>query len=91
MKQEIAISHALNALSFIIADENLQERFFALSGISPEEMRSRLQEVDFLASILEFLVSHDPDLISYAESANEKPEHIVTAWRALGGGVGQEW
>ena len=91
MNEEVATGHALNALSFIIADENMQDRFLALSGMSPDEMKERLQETEFLASILEFLVSHEPDLISYAESANQRPELIVTAWRALGGGVGQEW
>ena len=91
MNEEIATGHALNALAFIIADENLQDRFLELSGMSPDEMKERLLETEFLASILEFLVSHEPDLISYADSTSERPEQIVRAWRALGGGVGQEW
>ena len=84
-------SYALNAVSFILAEDALRDRFLALSGLAPDEIRARIQEPDFLASVLEFLISHEPDLIDFSETINERPETIVAAWRHLGGGAGQEW
>lgn len=91
MQQEVAFSHALKAITFILADDVLRDRFLALSGLSPEEIRASIQRPDFLASVLEFLIGHEPDLLAFAEATEEKPTNIVAAWRQLGGGEGQEW
>ena len=91
MQLETAQTIALGALSFVLSEESLRDRFLALSGMSADDIRERISDCDFLASILDFLVSHEPDLIAFAEHTKEKPEQIVSAWRQLGGGVGQEW
>ena len=91
MQLDAAQTLALGALSFILNEDSLRDRFLALSGMTAEDMRVHINESDFLASVLDFLVNHEPDLIAYAEQSGEKPEQIVTAWRRLGGGVGQEW
>jgi len=91
MQKKIAISHGLAAVTFIIGDDAIRERFLALSGLSPQEIRGNIQDSDFLSSVLEFLVSHEPDLVAFSEITHEKPETIVKAWRTLGGGIGQEW
>jgi Protein of unknown function (DUF3572) len=91
MLSETAFSYAHSAVSFILADDPLRERFLALSGLAPDELHGRIEDTDFLASVLEFLISHDPDLIAFAQAHNFKPENVVAAWRQLGGGVGQEW
>lgn len=91
MQQEIAISIALGAISYIVSQGQLRERFLALSGLAPEDIRTNIQEIDFLSSTLEFLISHEPDLLACAEHMEEKPENLISAWRALGGGAGQEW
>ncbi|UTW57024.1 DUF3572 domain-containing protein [Kordiimonas sp. SCSIO 12603] len=91
MSPDFASEIAFKAIGFIVGDDTLRDRFLALSGLSPDEIRANLAEVDFQASILDFLISNEPDLILFAEETGEKPENIVHAWRALGGGVGQEW
>tara|TARA_R110002096_G_scaffold236730_3_gene427510 strand:- start:1039 stop:1314 length:276 start_codon:yes stop_codon:yes gene_type:complete len=91
MYVENAKSLALSALAFILSEDDLRDRFLALSGMDADDMRKRIEETDFMASILEFLLSHEPDLLAYSEHSNENPEHIIVAWRALGGGVGHEW
>lgn len=91
MSPDFASEIAFKAIGFIVSDDTLRDRFLALSGLSPDDIRTNLADADFQASILEFLISNEPDLILFAEEANEKPENIVTAWRSLGGGVGQEW
>ena len=92
MKQyETALSFGLQAVTYILTEDALRERFLTLSGLSSGEIRTRIEKPDFLASALEFLINHDPDLIAFAESLNESPKTVVAAWRSLGGGVGQEW
>lgn len=82
---------ALNALGHIMSEDVLRDRFVALTGLSPETLRATIEQPATLASILEFLISHEPDLIAAAEAQNEKPEKLIKAWRDLGGGAGQEW
>jgi hypothetical protein len=82
---------ALRGATFIFAEDAIRDRFLALSGVGVDEIRARIQEPDFLASLLDFLISFEPDLIACAETIDEKPEVLVSAWRALGGGAGQEW
>ena len=91
MNENTASTLALSAISFIVANDVLRDRFLAMTGLDGNELKERLAEEDFLASVLEFLISHEPDLIDFAESIEEKPELIVRAWRQLGGGAGQEW
>jgi len=91
MHHETAISLALSAVAYFLGDDALRDRFLALSGFTPDELRANLQSQDFLTSALEFLVMHEPDLIDCAAELKVQPENLVAAWRALGGGVGQEW
>lgn len=91
MHIENAKSLALGALTFILSEDELRDRFLALSGMDADDMRKRIEETDFMASVLEFLLSHEPDLLAFSEYSKENPEHVIVAWRALGGGMGHEW
>lgn len=82
---------ALKALGYIVSEDALRDRFVALSGLDPDALRAALDQPGTLASILEFLISHEPDLIATADALECGPETLVKAWRALGGGEGQEW
>ena len=63
----------------------------ALSGVDVDDLRGSLGDASTLASVLEFLINNEPDLIDTADALEVKPETIVKSWRALGGGQGQEW
>ncbi len=82
---------ALQAVGYILQQDTLRDRFMALSGVDVDELRRSLGEQGTLASVLEFLINNEPDLIDTADALDIKPERIVAAWRALGGGKGQEW
>ncbi|MBO6503229.1 MAG: DUF3572 domain-containing protein [Kordiimonadaceae bacterium] len=82
---------ALQAVGYILQQDTLRDRFMALSGVDVDDLRSSLGEPSTLASILEFLINNEPDLLDTADALDVKPEAIVAAWRALGGGEGQEW
>ena len=74
---------ALGALGWVLADEARAERLLALTGLTPEGLRTRVQERDFLAAVLLFLENHEPDLIACAEALAVTPRALVTAREAL--------
>lgn len=91
MTSDTAQAIALQAVAFIFSEDSLRDRFLALSGTGVDDIRARIQDRDFLASLLEFLMGHEPDLVAFANSAGERPEIVAQAWRTLGGGEGQDW
>ena len=82
---------ALKALGYIVSEDALRDRFVALTGLDSDTLRESLDQLGTLASILEFLVSHEPDLIAAAAAQDVSPDTLVKAWRALGGGAGQDF
>lgn len=91
MSDEAAEILALKAVAFIIQNDELRDRFMALSGIDEGMIKNAVQDKVFLASVLEFFVNFEPDLIVFAESEDISPDVVINAWRSLGGGAGQDW
>lgn len=91
MIDETAEIIALKAISFVVTNDDLRDRFIALSGMDEAEIKIAVNDRVFLINILEFLVNHEPDLIAFAEEENMPPESVTRAWRVLGGGTGQDW
>ena len=76
---------ALEALGWVLADDARAERLLALTGLTPEGLRTRVQERDFLAAVLRFLENHEPDLIACAEALGVSPLALIAAREALEG------
>lgn len=76
---------ALGALGWVLADEARAGRLLALTGLTPEGLRARVQERDFLAAVLLFLEHHEPDLVACAEALGVPPQTLVAARQALEG------
>jgi hypothetical protein len=70
---------ALAALAATLSDERRALRFLDLTGLSPDELRSRAGERSLLAAVLAFLEAHEPDLLSVSEAIGVKPESLVAA------------
>lgn len=69
----------LQALAWTLSEPARAERFLALTGIGPDELRSRLTEPAMLAAALGFLEGHEPDLIACAEALDLAPQALVRA------------
>jgi hypothetical protein len=76
---------ALGALGWVLADETRAERLLALTGLTPDGLRARVQEPDFLAAVLLFLENHEPDLVACGEALGVPPLRLVAARRELEG------
>ncbi|HEY0625133.1 MAG TPA: DUF3572 domain-containing protein [Allosphingosinicella sp.] len=74
---------ALSALGWTLQENGRAERLLALTGLTPDALRSRLDDPQVLSAVLRFLEGHEPDLIACAEALNVKPEELVEARRRL--------
>jgi hypothetical protein len=74
---------ALSALGWALSDGQRAERLLALTGLTPGDLRSRLDDRAVLAAILSFLEAHEPDLLACAEALEVKPSELVDARQRL--------
>jgi hypothetical protein len=81
--QDAAATLALQSLGFILADAARAERFLALTGLTPEILRTGANRTDMLVAILDFLLGHEPDLLLCAGDLGIAPGKIGAARAAL--------
>ena len=74
-----AVALALSALGWTLSDGARAERLLALTGLTPDDLRTRIAEPSVLAATLAFLEAHEPDLLACAEAIGVKPAQIVAA------------
>jgi hypothetical protein len=77
---------ALRALTFLAADSERLERFLALSGVGPEELRERAGDRDFLAGVLDHLLADESLLLAFCAEEGLRPEVPGRARTELAGG-----
>ncbi|MGB5483343.1 DUF3572 domain-containing protein [Parasphingorhabdus sp.] len=70
---------ALQALGWVLQDQDRAERLLALTGLDPRELRSGLEDPAMLASLLGFLANHEPDLVACAEAIGVAPTKLAAA------------
>lgn len=78
-----ATAIALDALAWVLADPRRAERLLALTGLTPMDLRDRVEEPATLAAVLGFLEAHEPDLIACAEATGHEPATLVAMKRRL--------
>ncbi|MCP5395518.1 MAG: DUF3572 domain-containing protein [Sphingomonadaceae bacterium] len=74
---------ALEALGWVLADEQRAERLLSLTGLTPEVLREQLTDRGVLAAVLEFLANHEPDLLLAADALGVPPEKLIEARERL--------
>lgn len=90
MNKDAAETLALQALAHIAGDEDAMARFMALSGLGPEDLKSRIGDPAFLGGVLDHLLGHEPDLIGFAEAIEIDPSEVQRARAALPG-LNPDW
>lgn len=74
---------ALQALGWVLVDEDRADRFLSLTGLDPDDLRARLTEPAVLCAVLDFLANHESDLVAAADALNIRPETLVAAREKL--------
>lgn len=75
---------ALQALAWILSDQGRADRFVALTGISPDDLRARAGDRAVLDAALGFLEGYEPDLFACAKYLELAPIELVAARQRLG-------
>src|SRR5262249_45573709 len=78
---------AIEALGFLAAEPERLGPFLAMSGLGPEQIRKAATEPHFLAGVLDHVINNERLLIDFSAQAQVKPEAVMRAAAALGGGV----
>jgi hypothetical protein len=67
----------------VLSDERRAQRFLDLTGLTPDDLRTRLESGEVQLSVLDFLCAHEPDLLAAAESLDVPPSRIAAAREEL--------
>lgn len=70
---------ALQAVAWVLQDEDRAQRLLALTGIDPGDLRAGLEDPALLASVIGFLANHEPDLIACAAAIDISPAKLAAA------------
>jgi len=76
---------AISILAWLANEPELFGRFLALTGTDPTSLRHAAADPGFLAGVVDFLMGHEPTLISFCEATGTKPEQVVRAHATLSG------
>lgn len=74
---------AFLALAFILEQDDLRDRFLAMSGLAGPQLKEMAQDRAFQIGILDFLLSHEPDLLAFIETYSLDPQDPIRAQMAL--------
>ncbi len=83
MDQDAAERLAIAAFGFIAGDPNRLVRFLDFSGYQPDAIRDAASSPDFLAGILDFLLSDESLLLVFASHSELDPRLVHGAMRTL--------
>lgn len=70
---------ALDALTFLLNNHLSADRFLGVTGLTPDDLRGRLNDPAVLAATLGYLEAHEPDLIACAAALGITPAALVAA------------
>ncbi len=89
--QDFAEALALRALAWLVANDDLLPVFLGATGTSPEDLRRRATEADFLVSVLDFLLMDDAWVVAFCDAAGYAYADPLAARHRLPGGAETHW
>jgi hypothetical protein len=91
LSQEFAETVALKALTWLLAEEDLLPVFLGATGSSEADFRVRVQDSEFLGSILDFLMMDDAWVVRFCDAESLSYDKPMMARAALPGGAQINW
>jgi hypothetical protein len=85
LNKEAAESIAVGALGFLASDPERLDRFLALTGLGPENLRAAAGEPGFFGQVLDHVMSDESLLMAFAANQGEAPETVAAAHGLLSG------
>ncbi len=78
---------AIDALGWLAGDEEALERFMALTGVDPGQLRQAAADPAFLTGVLDYFANDERLVVAYATHAGIPPERLLVARQVLSGEV----
>lgn len=91
MTPEQAEIVALQALAWIVGNDDLRDVFLGASGASVDDLRARAGEIDFQGSVLGFLLMDDAWVIGFSDAQGMPYETVFEAQQSLPGQGEVHW
>lgn len=85
-KPQDAETIALNVLGFLAESPQAMERLTIQSGLDLSTIRKRTADRDFLAAVVDFLMSNEELLVDFCQTRRMDPKDVQLAAHQLGGG-----
>ena len=82
---------ALECLTWLVGNEELFAVFLGSTGVDAADLRGSVQDTDFLASVLDFLLMDDAWVMAFCADAGLPNEAPMRARAALPGGAQVHW
>ena len=82
--ESFAADAAIAGLGFLADDPERLERFLALSGLGPHNLRQAAADPSFLGAVLDYLAGDERLLLAFASRQGWAPADVVRARDALG-------
>ena len=83
---EDAETVALNVLGFLAESPQAMERLMIQSGLDLTTIRKRAADRDFLAAVVDFLMTNEELLVDFCETRRIDAKSVHMAAHQLGGG-----
>ncbi|NNE82085.1 MAG: DUF3572 domain-containing protein [Silicimonas sp.] len=91
LTQDSAEVLAIEALSWLVGNDDLLPVFLGATGATEGDIRQRAKDPEFLASVLDFLLMDDAWIQAFCASEDYGPDFPVRARAALPGGADVNW
>ncbi len=91
LSQDSAELLAIEALSWLVGNDELLPVFLGATGAGEQDMRARAKDPEFLASVLDFLLMDDAWITAFCDSADYAYDSPIRARAALPGGAQVNW
>lgn len=85
MTSEKAETIALQALAFVMKEEELLDNFLLNTGLTPQDLRHRFRDPELLGGVLDLIMTNDEALLDCCNALSISPETLIMARRALPG------
>ena len=72
--KEHAETIALQAVHFILTDDEMRQNFIDVTGILPTDFESVLKDPEFLGGVIDFLLANENKLIEFCSKNKIAPE-----------------
>jgi len=91
MRQENAEAIGLRVLGWLVTNEDLLPVFLGATGASSQDLRDQAGDVEFLGSVLDFIMMDDAWVVQFCDLEALPYDVIMQARQSLPGGAQVSW